>query len=323
MVQVTDCRENTTLSGQPIHLPHCQARRTMIGQILSTMLPVFLIAGCGALYGRYRSPDIQTMNTVNMELFVPMLVFAVLADQDAPLGDYAWLATAGAIVVLGSGLLLWPVARAFNLNPRTFLPPMMFNNSGNMGIPLMVLAFGEAALPAAVVLFVVEMILHFSVGLYMLDPHTAILKRLRVPVVVATVAGLSVNIGGVAMPDWLLEALNMLGGICIPLMLFTLGIRMLDVDFSDWKLGLLGAIACPASGLILAWPLIGVLDLPGLQIATLWVFAALPPAVLNYMVAEQYHQEPQKVAALVLISNLGSLLVMPVVLGLVFSAGYL
>lgn len=295
----------------------------MIGQIVSTMLPVFLIAGCGALYGRYRSPDIQSMNTVNMELFVPMLVFAVLADQEAPLADYAWLATAGVVVVLGSGLLLWPLAKMLRLNLKTFLPPMMFNNSGNMGIPLIVLAFGEAALPAAVVLFIVEMILHFSVGLYMLDPHTSMIRRLRVPVVLATVAGLAVNIGGVALPGWLMEALNMLGGICIPLMLFTLGIRMLEVDFSDWKLGLLGAIACPASGLVLAWPLIAVLDLPGIQVASLWVFAALPPAVLNYMVAEQYRQEPHKVASLVLISNLGSLAVMPIVLGLVFSAGYL
>jgi len=295
----------------------------MIGQIVSTMLPVFLIAGCGALYGRYRSPDIQSMNTVNMELFVPMLVFAVLADQEAPLADYAWLATAGVVVVLGSGLLLWPLAKMLRLNLKTFLPPMMFNNSGNMGIPLIVLAFGEAALPAAVVLFIVEMILHFSVGLYMLDPHTSMIRRLRVPVVLATIAGLAVNIGGVALPGWLMEALNMLGGICIPLMLFTLGIRMLEVDFSDWKLGLLGAIACPASGLVLAWPLIAVLDLPGIQVASLWVFAALPPAVLNYMVAEQYRQEPHKVASLVLISNLGSLAVMPIVLGLVFSAGYL
>lgn len=295
----------------------------MLGQIMSILLPVFLIAGCGALYGRYRSTDIQSMNTVNMELFVPMLVFAVLADQQAPLGDYAWLATAAVVIVLGSGLILWPVAKALDLNLKTFLPPMMFNNSGNMGIPLIVLAFGEEALPAAIVLFIVEMLLHFSVGLYMLDPQTSLLKRLRVPVVLATIAGMTVNIGGVPLPGWLLEAMNMLGGICIPLMLFTLGIRMLEVDFSDWKLGLIGAIASPASGLILAWPMIALLDLPGLQAASLWVFAALPPAVLNYMVAEQYRQEPHKVASLVLISNLGSLVVMPVVLWLVFSAGYL
>ncbi|MCR8914388.1 AEC family transporter [Marinobacter panjinensis] len=294
----------------------------MLAQILSTMLPVFLIAGCGALYGRYRTPDIQGLNTLNMELFVPMLVFAVLADQQAPLQEYTSLALAATVVVLGSGIVLYPVARVLNLNLKTFLPPMMFNNSGNMGIPILVLAFGEAALPAAVVLFVVEMLLHFTVGIYMLDPHTSIFRRLRLPVIMASIAGLAVNFGGVPMPQWLLETLNMLGGVCIPLMLFTLGVRMLDVDFGDWKLGILGAIACPASGLILAWPMIAILDLPGLQVAALWVFAAMPSAVLNYMLAEQYQQEPEKVASLVLISNLGSIVVMPIVLGLVFAAGY-
>ncbi|SFM49214.1 AEC family transporter [Marinobacter pelagius] len=294
----------------------------MLGQILSTMLPVFLITGCGALYGRYRSPDIKGLNVLNMELFVPLLVFAVLADQQAPLQEYARLALGATVVVLGSGVLLYPVAKALKLNLKTFLPPMMFNNSGNMGIPVLLLAFGDAALPAAIVLFIVEMLLHFSVGLYMLDPHTSIIQRLKLPIVFACVAGLAVNLSGIALPDTLLESMNMLGEVCIPLMLFALGVRMLDIDFNDWKLGLLGAIACPASGLLLAWPLIAVLDLPGLQAASLWVFAALPPAVLNYMVAEQYQQEPHTVASLVLLSNLGSLIVMPIVLGLVFAAGY-
>ncbi len=294
----------------------------MLGQILSTMLPVFLITGCGALYGRYRSPDIKGLNVLNMELFVPLLVFAVLADQQAPLQEYARLALGATVVVLGSGILLYPLAKVLKLNLKTFLPPMMFNNSGNMGIPVLLLAFGDAALPAAIVLFIVEMLLHFSVGLYMLDPHTSIIQRLKLPIVFACVAGLAVNLSGIALPDTLLDSMNMLGEVCIPLMLFALGVRMLDIDFNDWKLGLLGAIACPASGLLLAWPLIAVLDLPGLQAASLWVFAALPPAVLNYMVAEQYQQEPHTVASLVLLSNLGSLVVMPIVLGLVFAAGY-
>ncbi|WP_447589453.1 AEC family transporter [Aquipseudomonas campi] len=294
----------------------------MFAQILSTLLPVFLIAGCGALYGRFRSPDIRVLNTLNMELFVPLLVFAVLADQKAPLQDYADLALAGTVIVLGSGLLLWPLARVLKLDLRTFLPPMMFNNTGNMGIPLMVLAFGEKALPAAVVLFVVEMLLHFSVGLYVLNPKVPLWRLLRVPVVIASIAGLSVNLGGVPLPGWLLTSCDMLGQVSVPLMLFALGVRLLDVDFSAWRLGLLGAIACPASGLLLAWPMIHLLDLQGVQLATLWVFAALPPAVLNYILAEQFQQEPHKVAAMVLIGNLGSVAVMPIVLGLLFAAGY-
>ena len=291
----------------------------MIGQILATLLPVFLIAGSGAAYGRFRTPDIRSLNTLNMELFVPLLVFAVLADRQAPLAEYAWLASAAALVVLGSGLVLWPVVKWLGLDSKVFLPPMMFNNSGNMGVPLLVLAFGPEALPAAVVVFIVEMLLHFSVGLYMLDPRTSLWRMLRMPIVAASVAGLLVNVGGVALPGWLLEAMHMLGGVCIPLMLFALGVRLLEIDFSDWRTGLLGAVLCPLSGLVIALPLMWLLPLNPLQTATLLVFAALPPAVLNYLVAEQYKLAPGKVASLVLIGNLGSLIVMPLTLAAAFA----
>ncbi|GED23839.1 AEC family transporter [Halomonas halmophila] len=290
----------------------------MLAQILATLLPVFLIAGCGSLYGRVRRPDTGSLNTLNMELFVPLLVFAALADRQAPLADHARLALAGSVVVLGSGVVLWPLARWLKLDVRTFLPPMMFNNAGNMGLPLIVLAFGEAALPAAVVLFIVEMLLHFSVGLWMLDPRTPLWRLLRMPIVVASIAGLGVNVSGLALPPWLLESMHMLGGVSIPLMLFALGVRMLDIDFSQWRLGLLGAVLCPLSGLLVALPMVLLLDLSGTAAAALWVFAALPPAVLNYLVAEQYRQQPHQVASLVLIGNLGSLLVMPLLLWVVF-----
>ena len=291
----------------------------MIGHILATLLPVFLIAGCGAVYGRYRNPDIRSLNTLNMELFVPLLVFAVLADRQAPLAEYAWLATAAVAVVLGSGVVLWPIAKWLSLDTKVFLPPMMFNNSGNMGVPLLVLAFGPEALPAAVVVFIVEMLLHFSVGLYMLDPRTSLWRLLRMPIVAASLAGLVINVGDVPLPSWLLEAMHMLGGICIPLMLFALGVRLLEIDFNDWRTGLLGTLLCPLSGLVIALPLMWLLPLNPLQTAVLLVFAALPPAVLNYLVAEQYKLAPQKVASLVLIGNLGSLIVMPLTLAAAFA----
>lgn len=294
----------------------------MITQILETLLPVFLIAGCGAGYSYFRPTDIRNINILNMDLFVPLLVFSVLADQKVPLQEYTNLAIAGSAIVLGSGILLFPVCRALNLNVKTFLPPMMFNNSGNMGIPLVVLAFGDAALPAIIVLFIVEMFLHFSIGIHILAPHTSILQRLKIPVVLAAIAGFLVNLMGINLPNWLLESTTMLGNVSVPLMLFTLGIRILDIDLSSWKVGLLGAVACPASGVLIAVPFFVWFDLPEMQMACLWVFAALPPAVLNYMVAEKYNQEPHRVASLVLIGNLGSLLVMPVVFGLIFSAGY-
>src|SRR6185369_766099 len=128
----------------------------MLLRIVAIIFPVFAIVGVGFFYARRKRPDMAFANQLNMDVFVPALVFAALASKSFDLTAYWPLAAGGLIVVLGSGLLAWPLARLLKVDTRTFLPPMMFNNSGNMGLPLMLLAFGEPALPAAVVLFFVE-----------------------------------------------------------------------------------------------------------------------------------------------------------------------
>ncbi|MEJ2061103.1 MAG: AEC family transporter, partial [Gammaproteobacteria bacterium] len=239
-----------------------------------------------------------------------------LASKSFDLEAYKGLALAGALVILGSGLLAWPVARLLKVDFRTFVPPMMFNNSGNMGLPLAVLAFGEKALPAAIILFIVEMGLHFSLGAYMLDHRMRLSRMLRIPVIVATLLGLAVSVSGLTLPSPLETTIKMLGDIAIPLLLFSLGVRLTQVSFKDWHLGLWGAVLCPLTGLTMVWLISLWLHLPPLQQSLLIIFGALPPAVLNYIVAEQYRQEPEKVASIVMLANLGSLVAMPIALAI-------
>lgn len=286
----------------------------MLLRIASILLPVLSIVLIGYLYGRRHAPDMLTVNRINMDLFVPALVFVALASKDVQLAQYGWLALAATGVVLGSGLLAWPLARLLGVAPLTFVPPMMFNNSGNMGLPLIVLAFGAAALPGAVILFLVEMILHFSLGLWLMDRRAPIGRMFRQPVVIATLAGLAVSLSGWGLPDAVALALKMLGDVSVPLLLFSLGVRIAGVSWAEWKLGVLGGLICPASGLLMAAAMVAWLPLPAAQQPWLWLFAALPPAVLNFLVAEQYRQEPSRVASLVLIGNLMSVLTLPPVL---------
>ncbi len=217
-------------------------------------------------------------------------------------------------MILGSGLLAWPVARLLKVDAKTFVPPMMFNNSGNMGIPLIVLAFGEAALGAAIILFLVEMVLHFSMGPYMLAHRMRLLQLLKTPVMAATVLGVAVSLSNTVLPDPLYTAIKMLGDASIPMLLFALGVRLNQVTFKDWHIGLASGIVSPVTGIVMVLLVTPFLDLDPVQQSILLVFGALPPAVLNYLMAEQYRQEPERVASIVLLGNLSALAVMPVVL---------
>lgn len=286
----------------------------LIYRILSVIFPVFSIVLIGYFYSRRYKIDMATGNRINIDVFVPMLIFDIMSTGSFALGDYSNLAFAGLLVVLGSGLLAWPVAQVFGYRWKTFLPPMMFNNSGNMGLPVILLAFGKQALPAAVVLFVLENFLHFTFGQQMIKQRWSLLFLAKNPMVLATLAGIGVSEFELVIPEIIQLPIHMLGQVSIPLMLFSLGVRLTALDFRDWRIGLAGAIVCPLSGLIIALSITPWLSLPEGQIPILLLFSVLPPAVLNFLVAEQYDQDPHLVASIVLIGNLGALITLPLTL---------
>ena len=282
--------------------------------VLETILPVFLIVAFGFLYGRRIRTDIDTANRLNMDIFTPALIFSALSARGFDISNYDQLALAALIVVLGSGLVVLPLVRLLGVSWKTFVPPMMFSNSGNLGIPILLLAFGDGALAAAIVLFLVENTLHFTVGMYMVNHRAGLKTLLRSPMILASIAGIAVSITGLHVPSVITVPVGMVGQIAIPLMLFTLGIRMVDADLSDWKLGLWGGVLSPLSGLLMAWLATRWITLDSQQFGYLFLFAALPPAVLNYMVAEKYNQEPRRVASIVFIANIMSVLSLSLVL---------
>ena len=376
----------------------------MAMRIVAILFPLFAITALGFVAGRRLKPDLSHANKLNMDVFVPALVFAALANKEFHVTEYLPLLGATLLVVLGSGAVGWAVARMAGIDVRTFVPPQMFNNCGNLGLPLSVLAFGDSALAPAVAIFTVSNLLHFSYGAWLLDhkvrlinvwrvpsvlatllgsgavgwavarmagidvrtfvppqmfnncgnlglplsvlafgdsalaPAVAIFTvsnllhfsygawlldhkvRLinvwRVPSVLATLVGLAVGVAGIEVWPPLMHAIRMLGDIAIPLMLFALGVRLTDSRITSIGLGVFAAVLRPVSGMVLAWLVMLVIDLPPREQALLLVFGALPPAVLNYIFAERYRQEPEKVASMVLIGNVTALLFLPLALAL-------
>ncbi|BET27429.1 hypothetical protein EV673_1897 [Limnobacter thiooxidans] len=286
----------------------------MFLRIVAVIFPVFAVVALGYWYGRVKKPDMRFANQLNMEIFVPALVFSALASKSFDLEAYWLLAVGGAVVVLGSGLLAWPIGRLLGIDAKIFVPPMMFNNCGNMGLPLAILAFGEQALPAAVMLFLVGNTLHYSLGTWMMSPNARILMLWKEPVIAASIAGLLVSVLNIQVWEPLYFAIDMIGDVSIPLLLFSLGVRLTQADFSDVKLGVIGGVLCPLTGLIFAALCVWLLPLSTEHAAMLIVFGALPPAVLSFVFAEKYGLEPQRVASLVMMGNLMSLLFVPMAL---------
>jgi len=286
-------------------------------RIVSIVFPVFAIVLVGWWYGRGRTVDMTTANQTNLEIFVPALVFSALADRSFDLAGHWAFATGAFFMIVGCGLIGWLVARVSGIPAKVIVPTTMFNNSANLGLPVALLAFGQEGLAAAVVMFIVTNLVHFSFGNWYLDHHAKWWQAWRYPVILAAISGLAVSFSGLDIWQPLRVAIKMLGDVSIPLALFALGIRIAQSHPSALRIGALGAIVRPVSGILLTWLLAILLGLQGTEKAILIIYGALPPAMVNYVFAERYQQHPDEVAAIVLIGNIAAVLVLPLVLAVV------
>ncbi len=288
----------------------------LITRIAQVIVPVFFIVAVGYFYGRKARPDLTAFNRIVLDVLAPVLVYSALAGREFKLADHTQLLMGGALLILGCGALAWGLARATGANPRSLVPVVMFNNSGNMGLPLALLAFGPSHFGAAVALFSIGNLLHFSLGARITSAHASTRELLLSPLMLATALGFASAATGVRPPELLLTGMKLMGDAMLPLMLFALGVRLTGLQKNAVTLGLLGAFARPLIGLALAFPLAWALGLQGEARAQLILFGALPPAVMQFLLADRYQQEPEKVAAMILLGNALALVFVPLALAL-------
>lgn len=288
----------------------------LIARIADVIIPVFLIVAIGFAYARRQAPDMGTFNRIALDVLAPMLVYSALASRDFVIAEHLVLLVGGAVIILGGGLLAWALSRAMGAQPRTLVPVVMFNNCGNMGLPLALLAFGPAHFGAAVALFSVSNLLHFSLGARITSRMARTRDLLTSPLMIGTALGFASALTDVRPPDVVLSGLKLLGDALLPMMLFSLGVRLTALTRQGLAIGLLGALARPLIGLAIALPLAWALDLEGAARGQLLLFAALPPGVMQFMLADRYHQEPDKVGAMIMLGNALAVVFVPLALAL-------
>ena len=283
-------------------------------RILEITFPLFAIVAAGLCYAKKYRPDMMLPNRMNMDIFIPCLLFSVLIERGGASGLFGGLALAITLVILLSGLIALLLAKLFNIDSRSLCPPIMFANAGNLGLPLVVLSFGEAALPAGVICFIICNFFHNTLGRYLLNKQPSIIKVFLSPMILAVILALILSLLHINVSQTLLEPIRMLGNIAVPLLLFALGVRLIDMKLSEWKIGLSVALLAPICGVGIVFLITPFIDLTRLEQGVLFLFGALPPAVMNFIFAEHYNQEPSKVAAMVLFGNAFAVVSIPMVL---------
>ncbi|GAA6164568.1 AEC family transporter [Pelagimonas sp. KU-00592-HH] len=285
--------------------------------VLEIVSPVFLLAGVGFVWVRagfeYR---IEFVTRLAMTLAVPCLIFTALMKTEADLGALFNLTLASICAYAAVGVAGWVLFKALGMNLRTYLAPFIFGNTGNLGIPLALFAFGQPGLERAVVLLAVSAVLSFTFGIWLVAGRGSFLKILKEPMIGATLLGALFLWQGWETPRFLTNTLDLAGQMAIPMMLITLGVAVGRLSpgrvSTAIVLSIIKLVVCAA----IAWGIGLAFNLDDISFGVLVLQIATPVAVTAYLLAEKYGADSQSVAGFVVVSTLVSVAGLPLLLGL-------
>ena len=287
----------------------------MLAELFAVLAPVFIVAGIGFAWARSgHAYPTDFIARLVMTIGTPSLVLSTLTRTELDAQAFSSMAIACVLAVVCMGILGTVMCRLFRMEWRVLVPAFMFPNTGNMGLPISLYAFGEHGLALAVAFFLTLSSIQFTVGIALSGGVTSARDLVRNPIVISLAISLPVIFLGLELPRWLGNTVDLLGGMTIPLMLLTLGVSLASIKLNHVGKGMVLGGARILLGAGVGWGLGYVLGLEPLAHAVLVVQSSMPVAVFNYLMAVRANRSPEQVANLVMCSTVLSFVLLPVIL---------
>ncbi len=283
--------------------------------VLQIVAPVFLLAAIGWVWVRagleYR---IRFVTQMAMTLSVPCLIFNALQNAQIDPASLSSVSMATVVSYAAITAVMVALVMILRVNMQTYLAPMIFGNTGNLGLPLALFAFGDEGLAYAVVIFAIMGVYSFSAGVWLVSGGGSPTKAIKEPLVWASILGAVFLWNGWHTPVFLTNTLQLIGQMAIPLMLITLGVALARLAPSSlWRplvMSLFKAAICAGIGYSVGlW-----FGLDPVALGVLILQVSTPVAVTSYLLAEKYDADAESVAGLVVVSTLVSVISLPLII---------
>ena len=287
----------------------------LITTVMQIVAPVCILAGIGFAWAKlgyeYR---MEFVTRLSMTLGVPCLIFTALMKTNINPAALTSVLLASVVAYAILTVIFWGLVIVLKLDRRTFLAPLIFGNTGNLGLPLALFAFGEAGLGYAVVIFAVMVVWSFTFGIWLVSGGGSLLRVIKEPAMAATLLGALFLWQGWTTPLWLTNSLDLIGQMAIPLMLITLGVAIARLGVGQlgrtFWLSLARAALCLLVAVATGW----AFGLQSVPLAVLILQITTPVAVTSYLLAEKYGADADAVAGLVIVSTVMSIVTLPLTL---------
>ena len=285
-------------------------------KLFEVLFPVFFIVGIGYYLGK-KNPNFDTTFITNYSgnFGAPALfIFAITSSgvTYSVFSEYFIYA----IIALSSFALIGVIFLFFmKKDISRELPPYFLPNTGNMGIPICLFAYGTLGMGVAAAISSLVILLHFTINIFLASKKFDIKIILKSPPTYAVIVAVYFLYFDLEMPKVVLNTVMLLGYAMIVLILMSLGVSLTQLKVFSLKDSVISSIGRVVLGPIIGFIIIKLFDLSGFAAGVLLIQSAMPSAILTYLVAEMY--SPKKVvdsiSSMIVVSTLMSLITVPII----------
>jgi hypothetical protein len=287
-------------------------------KLFEVLFPVFFVVGIGYYLGK-KNPKIDTsfITTFAANIGSPAMIIYSLNSEFITFEvfkSYFWyyLIAISCFFVVGVSLLYF--LRVKDIIRE--LPPLLMPNTGNLGLPLSLFAYGQSGLGVAGAISALIILFHFTVGVFLADRKFNFDVVIKSPPFYAIIISVILLYYNIKLPTFVENTSSLLTYATIFLILMSLGIALTRLKVFSFNKALICSVGRVILGPIIGFGVIKIFNLNGFAAGVLLIQCSMPSAVLNYLIATMYSSKKivDSVASTIVVSTFMSFITIPIVI---------
>lgn len=282
--------------------------------ILNVVLPTFIVVFVGFAIAKWTKIDMPGIVDLLFWVGIPALVFTSMLGNKIVLADAGKVWASSLIIQLGCGAAAWITFKALRRKHSGVYLPIMLMNTVNIPFPIISMLYGDKGIFAAVLFYIPNVIMIYTIGIVILSRKNwkeGLKEMAKVPALYAAVLGLVFNLLNIEPPQLVLQPLNIIGQMVIPLALLILGFKLASVKITHLSTTIIASVIRIGGGFLLGLAVVAIFNLTGILRAIVLFESAMPGAVNTTLLAMKYENEPELVSSVVFLTTLASLATIP------------
>jgi hypothetical protein len=285
-------------------------------KLIDVLFPVFFIVGIGYFLGKKNTNfDTTFITNYSANFGAPALFIFAITSSGVTFDIFSEYFLYSIIALTSFAVIGFFFLLIMKKDYIRELPPFFLPNTGNMGLPICLFAYGSLGMGVAAAISSLVVLLHFTANIFLASKRMDINIILKSPSSYAVIVSVIFLYYNLEMPKFVLNSVMLLGYTMIVLILMSLGISLTQLKVFSIKSSIISSIGRVILGPIIGFLIIRVFDLSGYAAGVLLIQSSMPSAILTYLIASMY--SPKKIvdniSSMIVVSTLMSLITVPIV----------